>query len=83
MADASVGHRGTIYAAANFKLIGHTTPTKHVDWNGKLYHPRSLSIDRDYSYKMREDLKTGKAKIITGLPKTIWLYTWKTKTPVL
>ena len=73
-ADLSAGHKGTIYKAANFKKIGETEPSMHVEWNGKLYHPRSLSIDREYSYKMREDLKTGKAKLVKGLPKSIWIY---------
>ncbi len=72
--DMTVGHSGTIYKASNFKEIGFTTPTKFVDWNGKIYHPRSLTIDRDYSYKMREAVKTGEAIIKTGLPKRIWIY---------
>jgi hypothetical protein len=72
--DLTVGHVGTIYKASNFKLVGETTPTKYVEWNGKTYHPRSLTIDRDYSYKMREAVKTGEAVIHTGLPKKIWMY---------
>jgi hypothetical protein len=72
--DMTVGHSGTIYKASNFALIGKTTATKYVEWEGKIYHPRSLSIDRDYSYRMRDDVKTGKAVIKTGLPKNIWLY---------
>ena len=70
----TVGHQGTIYKASNFKEIGETTPTKYVEWNGKTYHPRSITIDRDYSYKLREALKTGEALLKTGLPKRIWLY---------
>lgn len=77
--DMTVGHTGTIYKASNFKNIGKTSPTKYVEWNGKIYHPRSLSIDRDYSYRMREDVKNGKATIKTGLSKNIWLYTIKRK----
>ena len=72
--EKTVGHIGTIYKASNFKSIGETTPTKSVEWNGKTYHPRSITIDRDYSYKLREALKTGEAKVLTGLPKIIWLY---------
>jgi hypothetical protein len=72
--DKTVGHSGTIYKAANFKSIGETTPTKYILWNGKTYHPRSLSIDRPYSYLLREAVKTGDAIIKTGLPKTIWIY---------
>ena len=72
--DMTVGHSGTIYKASNFLEIGLTSATKYVEWEGKIYHPRSLSIDRDYSYRMREDVKIGKAIIKTGLPKRIWLY---------
>ena len=72
--DLTVGHTGTIYKASNFKEVGKTTPTKYIEWNGRTYHPRSLSIDRDYSYKMREAVKTGEAIIHTGEPKIIWMY---------
>lgn len=72
--DKTVGHSGTIYKAANFKNIGETTPTKYVEWGEKTYHPRSLSIDRPYSYKLREAVKTGEAVVKTGLPKIIWIY---------
>jgi len=72
--DLTAGHVGTIYKAANFINLGETTPTKYVEWQGKIYHPRSLSIDRPYSYKLREAVQNGDAKIITGMPKTIWIY---------
>lgn len=73
--DATVGHKGTIYKAANFVDIGKTSPTKFVEWGDKTYHPRSLSIDRPYSYKLREAVSKGDALIKEGLPKTVWLYT--------
>ncbi len=73
-ADRSVGHEGIIYKAANFKYIGDTAPSKHIFWNGKRYHPRSLTIDRPYSYELRKAIKTGEAKIETGLPKKIFEY---------
>lgn len=72
--DKTVGHFGTIYKAANFKHIGETTESKYVVWNGKTYHPRSLSIERDYSYRLREAVNNGDAKIETGLKKDIWIY---------
>lgn len=78
-ADTSVGHKGTIYKAANFKLIGQTKESKHVFWNGIRYHPRSLTIDRPYSYKLREAIKTGEAIIETGTPKNIYVYHLTTK----
>ncbi len=72
--DQSVGHKGTIYKASNFKLIGETSPSKHVFWNGKRYHPRSLTIDRPYSYRMRAGLETGETIITIGAPKLIFEY---------
>lgn len=72
--DMTVGHSGTIYKAANFQLIGETSPTKYVVWNGKTYHPRSISIERPYSHQLREALNTGDAKLLTGKPKSIWIY---------
>lgn len=78
--DMTVGHEGTIYKASNFKNTGMTAPSKYVEWEGKIYHPRSLTIDRDYSYRMREDVKNGKAVVKTGLPKIIWVYTIKRRT---
>ena len=73
-ADMSVGHNGTIYKAANFELIGSTSPTKHVFWNGIRYHPRSLTIDRPYSYRLRDAIKCGEATIETLQPKGVFLY---------
>ena len=74
-----VGHVGTIYKAANFKLIGQTAASKHVVWKGKRYHMRSLTIDRPYSYKMREGLETGETVVKTGAPKLIFEYLIKRK----
>ena len=73
-ADTSVGHKGIIYKAANFKFIGQTKESKHVFWNGVRYHPRSLTINRPYSYKLREAIKTGEAIIENGTPKNIFIY---------
>jgi hypothetical protein len=72
--DLTEGHVGTIYKAANFDMMGTTSPTKWVEWNGQKYHPRSLSIDRDYSYALREAVDKGEATIHTGQPKRVWYY---------
>jgi len=76
-ADASVGHKGTIYKASNFINVGETSPSKAVFYKGKRYHPRSLSIDRPYSYELREAVKKGDAEVVVGLPKSIWIYNIK------
>lgn len=72
--DLTQGHLGTIYKASNFQYIGETSATKNVIWNGKVYHPRSLSIERPYSRELRLAVKNGNAEIVTGMPKKIWLY---------
>ena len=43
-------------------------------------HPRSLTIDRPYSYKMREAVKTGEAIVEKGKPKILYKYEIKRKT---
>ncbi|MHA1476576.1 MAG: Mom family adenine methylcarbamoylation protein [Promethearchaeota archaeon] len=78
-ADATVGHKGTIYKASNFKFIKSTPPTTHVLWKGQRYHPRSLTIDRPYSYAMREAVKTGEAIVEKGKPKKLFAYEIKRK----
>ena len=72
--DLTVGHVGTIYKAANFKKIGETSPSIYVLWKGKRYHPRSLTIDRPYSYELRRAVKNGEAKKMKGKPKLIYSY---------
>jgi len=76
-ADQTVGHKGICYKAANFEYVKDTPPTTHVLWKGKRYHPRSLSIDRPYSYKLREDVKNGKAIVEKGKPKSLFKYVIK------
>jgi len=78
-ADTSVGHIGTCYKAANFKFVKKTPPTTHVLWKGKIYHPRSLTIDRPYSYQLRKDIEVGKAEVVKGKPKLLFKYELKQK----
>lgn len=79
--DMSVGHVGTIYKAANFKLVGETSESKHVFWNGRRYHPRSLTIDRPYSFELRKAIESGEAILETGKPKKIFIYNFSGVTP--
>lgn len=81
-ADKTVNHIGTIYKASNFELIGKTPKSNYVLWNDKRYHMRSLTIDRPYSYMLREEIKTGSARIIKGDIKLIywfWLKKYQNK----
>ncbi len=73
-ADLSVGHKGTCYKASNFVFVKQTPPSTYVLWRGKRYHPRSLTIDRPYSYEMREDRKKGLCQVLKGKPKLLYRY---------
>jgi len=73
-ADTTVNHVGTCYKAANFKKVKETNKSKYVLWNNKRYHIRSLSIDRPYSYELRNAIKNGQAEIITGKHKILYSY---------
>jgi len=72
--DTTVGHYGIIYRASNFEQIGTTGKSKYVLWNNKRYHVRSLTIDRPYSYRLREAIKTGEAELKIGKEKFIYRY---------
>lgn len=72
--DKTFNHIGTIYKAANFNKIGETSETKYIMWGNKMYHPRSLTIDRPYCKALNKAIEEGDAEIKTGKPKIIWLY---------
>jgi hypothetical protein len=76
-ADKTVGHVGTCYKAANFEFVKETPATIHVLWKGLRYHPRSLTIDRPYSYEMREAVKNGEAIVEKGKKKILYEYNIK------
>lgn len=73
-ADETQGHKGIIYKACNFRKIGVTAKGKHIVWNGRQYHMRSLTINRPYSRDLKEALKNGEATIVNGLHKNIFAY---------
>jgi len=73
-------HKGTIYKASHFIEVKRTKPTQSILWNNKLYHARSLTIDRPYSYRMREALKTGEAQKVMGKEKILYMFKIKRKT---
>lgn len=73
-ADLSVNHKGTCYKASNFKFVRETLATNHVLWKGMMYHPRSLTINRPYSYELRKAVENGEAKIVRGKSKLLFKY---------
>lgn len=75
-ADPKFGHDGTVYRAANFKLIGMTSPGILLEVDGKLYHDRTLRIDKPYARKIKERLEVNDpdVRIIETDSKYIFLY---------
>lgn len=71
--DSSVGHTGTIYRAAGFRLFGEAGGGKKIECDGRTFHIRSLSIDRDYARDLAEKVKSGEAQIIETGSKKIWV----------
>lgn len=71
--DSSVGHTGTIYKAAGFSLFGESGGGKKVEYQGRTFHIRSLSIDRDYARDLVEKVQSGDAHIIETGSKRIWV----------
>jgi len=73
-ADISRGHVGTIYKATGFKLMGQTSAgSKMVVYDGREFHMRSLTIDRDYARELKKKVETGEAKIVTTGSKNIYI----------
>lgn len=71
--DASVGHTGTIYKASGFRLLGESGGGKKIQYDGRNFHIRSLSIDRDYARDLADKVKSGEAQIVETGAKKIWV----------
>lgn len=78
-ADPHFGHEGTIYKASNFKMMGTTSPTRVIVWNGKSYHDKTLRAKKPYAQKVKRALESGEASWEKRPPKNIYLYTLKAK----
>ncbi len=37
-ADSLYNHVGTVYKASNFTYLGTTSPSRMIEWNGKIWH---------------------------------------------
>ena len=66
-------HVGTIYKATGFKLVGETGGGATIHWQGREFHVRSLTIDRDYSRELRERVASGEAKVVETGAKNIYV----------
>jgi len=72
-ADISRGHTGTIYKATGFKCVGQTAGGSTIHYQGREFHIRSLTVDRDYSRDLRERVASGEAKVVETGVKNIYV----------
>lgn len=78
-ADAFHGHEGIIYKASNFTNIGMTSKSRMIEYQGKLYHDKTIrskhkGVLKPYAQRIVDALKKGDAKYIETPPKTIYEY---------
>lgn len=78
-ADTTYGHTGVIYQATNFTLLGNTPPQKVINFNGKLYHDKTIRTKykgklKPYAQKIKNALNEDKAFYQQTKPKNIYVY---------
>jgi hypothetical protein len=80
-ADMFHNHAGTIYKASNFQYHGITSPGRVIEYDGKIYHdktirtynPSSMTL-KPYAQKIKTALENGQAKYIDTPGKHIYVY---------
>jgi hypothetical protein len=76
-ADPEHGHTGVIYKASNFELVGRTSPGTAIEYGGKRFHNRTITmLDRPYGRRIHQLVKE-KSDLITHIelqPKYIYRY---------
>lgn len=77
--DLTHGHSGVIYQASNFEYRGRVAPIKVIDWNGRIYHDRSLRVKykgnfKPFSLRLREAVANGEARWVQSGEKCIYTY---------
>ena len=65
-ADPHYGHSGAIYRATNFTHTGMTSPGRVIDYNGRLYHDKTIRTYyngrlKPYAARIRDALASGDA----------------------
>lgn len=88
-ADNTYNHKGTIYKASNFKCLGETAKGKMIEWNGKLYHDKSIRTFyttkdgvkalKPYAQRIKDALERGDAKWVQTQSKNIFVYALRCK----
>lgn len=83
-ADTHYGHEGVIYQASNFKLIGKTSKSRVIMWDGKKYHDKTIRTyytNKDgvknlkpFAQRVKTALESEKAFYEERPPKNIYTY---------
>jgi len=78
-ADEFHNHRGIIYQAANFVYLGTTSPSKMIEWNGRLWHDKTIRTYykgklKPYAQKLKDAIDNGEAKYVDSAFKHIYRY---------
>ena len=92
-ADNTHNHKGTIYRASNFAYLGETAKGKMIEWNGKLFHDKSIRtfyvrkdgerVLKPYAQRIKDALERGEAKWVATQSKNIFLYPLRNRTQVI
>ena len=73
-ADEQYGHKGVIYKASNFEYLGITSKGKIINYNGKIYHDKTIRAKRPYAKKIKKALDNGTAFYQKTKGKHIYSY---------
>lgn len=86
-ADAFHNHQGIIYRASNFEYHGLTSPGRLINYNGKMYHDKSIRTFytdkhgvkklKPFSQRLKVALEVGEAFYVDTPGKHIYIYRLK------
>jgi len=83
-ADLTYGHKGIIYQATHFKLVGQTAKGRIIMYNDKKYHDKTIRTMykgklKPYAQKVKDALDSGEAFYQNTKQKNIYVYDIKRK----
>lgn len=81
-ADKEHGHSGTIYKASNFEMVGEIAGAKVIDFEGKIYHDKTIrtkynGILKLFAQRVKDALASGEAVYRKTAGKYTFVYRLK------
>ncbi len=78
-ADLTYNHKGIIYQASNFKLVGQTAKGKVILFEERRYHDKTIRTKyngklKPFAQRVKDGLESGKAKYVETKCKNIYVY---------